>query len=301
MGLFDEFSGERETLGLPGSEDEESFGKIALDYAEDEEGERLFGGDYAAGDDEGAAPAAGTFFFEPLGEGSWRGEFEIVFEVAADGDFFGLSAEGAEAVGVLFGLHEEGGGVAQRGFEERLQVEAEDAEITLPASERAVGDAAADEEHGDVAAARFPKEVGPDLGFEDDYHGGFNGVENAADAEGPVEGEIDYGIGKGHALFGEGVAGEGGGGNDEGALWIGIFQAASKGDAGEGFADRDGVNPDGARMLGGKLFESQNGKAEALPEIGKMFALAQTLDEPIGRRQQGGKAHQYAIKEIHSM
>jgi hypothetical protein len=29
--------------------------------------------------------------------------------------------------------------------------------------------------------------------------------------------------------------------------------------------------------------------------------VAQALDEPIGRGQQGDKAHQKAIKEIHSM
>jgi hypothetical protein len=54
-------------------------------------------------------------------------------------------------------------------------------------------------------------------------------------------------------------------------------------------------------MLGGKFFESRNGKAEALAEIGEIFAMAQALNEPIGRRQQGGQAHQYAIEEIHSM
>jgi len=100
MGFFDEFSGEGETFGLSGSEDEQGFWKIALDHAEDEQGQRLFGGDDAAGYDEGAAAAAGAFFFEPFGKGSGLRQFEIVFQVAADGDFFGWSAEGADAVGV---------------------------------------------------------------------------------------------------------------------------------------------------------------------------------------------------------
>jgi len=191
--------------------------------------------------------------------------------------------------------------VAEGGFEERLQIETEDAKITLPAGKGAIGNAAADEEHWDVAATGFAEEVGPDFGFEDDDGGGFDGVEDAADAESPVEGEKDHGVGEGHALFGESVAGKGGGGDDKGTLGVGIFQAARQGYAGEGFADGDGVNPDGAGMLGGKLFESRNGKAEALAEIGEIFAVAQALDEPIGRRQQGGEAHQYAIEEIHSM
>jgi len=301
MGLFDEIGGEGETLGLAGSEDEQSFWKIALDHAEDEEGERLFGGDDAAGYDEGAAAATGAFFFEPFGEGGGRGQFEVVFQIAADRDFFGWGTEGADAVGVRLGLHEEGGCVAEGGLQERLQEEAECAEITLPAGEGAIGNAAADEKDGDFATAGFAKEVGPDFGFEDDDGGGFDGLDDAADAEGPVEREIDYGIGEGHALFSESVTGKGGGGDDERALRVGVFQAAGEGDAGEGFADGDGVNPDGAWMLGGEFFESRNGKAEALAEIGEIFAVAEALDQPIGRCQQGGKTHQYAIEEIHSM
>src|SRR6267142_2603147 len=62
MGLFDEFGCGSETLGLAGGQDEEGFGKIALDYAEDEKGERFFRGYDATRDDEGAAAAAGDFF-----------------------------------------------------------------------------------------------------------------------------------------------------------------------------------------------------------------------------------------------
>jgi len=91
--------------------------------------------------------------------------------------------------------------LAEGGLEKGLQIETENVEITLPAGEGAVGDAAANEEDGDFAASRFAEEVGPDFGFEDDDDGGFDGVEKAANAEGPVEGEIDYGVGEGHALF----------------------------------------------------------------------------------------------------
>jgi len=191
--------------------------------------------------------------------------------------------------------------LAEGGFQEWLQEESENAEIGLPARERAVGDAAADEEDRDVAAGGFAEEVGPDFGFEDDDDGGIDCFEDATNAEGPVQGEEDYGVCEGHALLGEGVTGEGGGGDDEGALRVGVFQAAGEGDAGEGFADGDGVNPDGAGMLGGELLESQNGKAEALAEIGEIFAVAEALDEPIGRGQKGGQAHQKAVEEIHSM
>src|SRR4029077_5876656 len=109
-----------ETFGLAGSEDEQGSWKIALDYAEDEECKRFFGGDYAAGDNEGAAAVAGAFCFEPVGEWSGRGEFEVVFQVTADGYFLQRGTESANAVGVLLGLHEESRGVVEGGFEERL-------------------------------------------------------------------------------------------------------------------------------------------------------------------------------------
>ena len=84
-------------------------------------------------------------------------------------------------------------------------------------------------------------------------------------------------------------------------MGVGVFEAAGEGYAGEGFADGNSVNPDSAGMLGGEFLESQNGKAEALAKIGEIFAVAQALDEPIGRREQGGEAHQKTVEEIHSM
>ena len=51
MGLFDELGSGGKAFGLARSEDEESFWKIALDYAEDQEGQGFFGGDDAAGYD----------------------------------------------------------------------------------------------------------------------------------------------------------------------------------------------------------------------------------------------------------
>src|SRR5579863_5831405 len=105
VGFFDEFGGGGEAFGLAGSQDEKGFGEIALDYAEDEQSQRLFRGDYAAGDDERSAASTGAFFFQPFCEGSWGWEFEVVFQVAANGDFFGWGAEDADAVGIMPGLH----------------------------------------------------------------------------------------------------------------------------------------------------------------------------------------------------
>jgi hypothetical protein len=51
VGFLDEFGGGDESLGLARSEDQEGFWKISLNYAEDEQGQRLFGGDDTAGYD----------------------------------------------------------------------------------------------------------------------------------------------------------------------------------------------------------------------------------------------------------
>ncbi len=171
----------------------------------------------------------------------------------------------------------------------------------MPASKGTIGDAAADEENGNIAAGGFAQEVGPDFGFEDDDEGRLDGVEDAANAEDPVEGEIDDGIGEGHVFLGQSKSGEGGGGDDQWKLGIGVFEAFGEGDGGKGFTNGDGVNPDGAGAIGGEFLEGGNGKAETLGEIREIFAVTKALDEPIGRRQQGGEAHQKAVEKVHSM
>ena len=301
MGFLDEFGGRGEALGLAGSEDQQGLWEIALDDAEGDEGERLFGGDDTSGDDERTAVAALAFLFQPLREGSGSGKLLIVFEIAADRDAAGRSAKGFDAVGVLLGLHQKGGGVGERGLQERLEVEAKGSQVALPAGERAVRDASADEENGNFALGGFAEEIGPDFGFEDDDESGLRGVKHAADAEDPVEREVDEGVGEGHTFSGEGVAGLRGRGDDEGSLGIGVFEAAGESNAGKGFPDGYGVNPDSARAVGGKFFELRERKTEALAEIGEIFVVAKSLDEPVGRGEQGGEAHQETVNEIHSM
>src|SRR5208283_321464 len=127
--------------------------------------------------------------------------------------------------------------------------------------------ATAEENDGHAALFRFTQEVGPNFGFENDDNGGTDGVEKFADRKNPVEREIDDGIGEGDALLGQRVAGDGGGGNDEWPLWISVAEPFGESNAGEGFADGNGVNPDGTGTLRGQFFQFGDGKAEALPEI----------------------------------
>ena len=225
MRLVDKFGGGGESLGLTRGEDEEGLGKISLNDAKGDERQGLFGGNDAAGNNDGPTAAALGFFGQPGRERRGRRKLHIVFKIAADFDAIRRRAKRANAFGVFGGLHEESGGVRECRSEEGLEIEAEEAEIMLIAREGTVGNAAAEEKNGDIAALGFAEEVGPNLGFENDDDGRINGEENFANRENPIKRKINNGIGKGNALLRQSVRGEGGGGNDERAVRIELVKA----------------------------------------------------------------------------
>lgn len=264
MRFVDEFGGGGEAFWLARSEDEKSFGKISLDDTEGNERKRFFGGHNAAGDDDGPTAAALGFLGQPCGEGRRRGQSHVVLEISADDDTIGRRSKSEDTLGVLLGLHQERGSIGKRGGEERLQVETEQLQVALKASERFFRNATAEENDGNAAVLGFPKEVGPNFGFKNDHDGGTNRVEEFAHTECPIEREVNHSIGVGDALFCQGVAGDGGSGNDESAKWVSVAEALGEGDSRKRFADGNGVNPDGARTVRGQLFQLRYGKAEAL-------------------------------------
>ena len=67
------------------------------------------------------------------------------------------------------------------------------------------------------------------------------GVQQAIDSERPVQREINDGVRKRHALAGEGVPGEGGGGNNQRRGRDRFFQFAGQSDAGENFSHGNSV------------------------------------------------------------
>jgi len=95
------------------------------------------------------------------------------------------------------------------------------------------------------------------------------------------------------------LACDGSRGNDEGPRGVGILQAPSERNAGDGFAYGDGVNPNGARTIRWKFIEARKRKSQAFAKIGQIFVAAQTLHQPVWREQKGGQAHQNAVNEIH--
>ena len=84
--FVDEFGRGVEALRLARRQDQEGIWIFALQSAEGDERQRLFGGDHAAGHDDGSAASAAGFSFQPIRNGSGRGKFEIVFQVAAGAD-----------------------------------------------------------------------------------------------------------------------------------------------------------------------------------------------------------------------
>ena len=205
------------------------------------------------------------------------------------------------AVGVRGRLHKKGGGISKSGFQEWAEVKAEEPEIFLVTREGAVGDATAGEDDGDIAFAGFAQEVGPDFSFENDDESGLHGVENPADAEAPIERKVNHGVGEWHAFFRKRVAGLGGGGYNQGTLRIRFFETLGQRDSGKRFADRHGVNPDSTGAVRWQAVCGGGYEAEAVAEVGKIFSVADALNQPIRCREQGRETHQYAINEVHSI
>jgi hypothetical protein len=59
------------------------------------------------------------------------------------------------------------------------------------------------------------------------------------------------------------------------------------------------MNPYRARTINCQIAERWKGKTESLPQIGKIFSVAQALNEPIRQEEKSREAHEKAVNEIH--
>jgi hypothetical protein len=59
------------------------------------------------------------------------------------------------------------------------------------------------------------------------------------------------------------------------------------------------MNPYSARAVFRQFAQARKRKTKALAKIGKIFAVAQSLHNPVGCEQQGNDAHQQAVDKIH--
>ena len=75
----------------------------------------------AAQEDDGVAALPARFVFEPVRKRGGYGQRLIVFDVAADRDAFGRSAQREDALCVFLALHQESSGIAQCAAKKRAK------------------------------------------------------------------------------------------------------------------------------------------------------------------------------------
>lgn len=139
------------------------------------------------------------------------------------------------------------------------------------AGKGAVGEAGVDDEDERAGAAGFAEEVGPDFGLHDDEQRGAEAAEDAANGEAVIQRDIKDCVGEADKFFfAEGAAGEGGCGDEDGDAGQEGAEAAEEDGGGEGLADADGVQPDGA---GGRRENVRRQESEALAEAAEVAAV----------------------------
>ena len=111
------------------------------------------------------------------------------------------------------------------------------------------------------------KEIGPDLGLDEDQSSGADGVECPVDGAGQVHGVVQDGDIGGEFAAGDGVAGGGGGRQHDRLCWIMDARGGDEFGGDQYFADAHGVDPPGFEQgveLGGDRWAEV---AEALAEV----------------------------------
>ena len=101
----------------------------------------------------------------------------------------------------------------------------------------------------------------------------------------------------GELFAGGGEAGGGAGGEDEGLVW-GVFAPASdEGECGDGFADGDGVDPDGVVELCEALSFGLGVDGDAFPEVDGETASAEDVDEIEWEIEEEGDGEEDAVEQ----
>ena len=196
-------------LGVAGDDGWEGVGGGGGDGAGDGEFFAIVGG---GGEDDGAVGAEGVE--DGLEFGAWGGRWAaagVDFEAAGVVDVLGGDAEVLPDLAVLFVLEGDGVEACEVGFEPVGEAEV--------AACGAGGEAGVDEGDGDVAFLAGEEEVWPGFAFDEDDLGGLEAVEVALEHGWEVEGGVgDAEVGEVGGA-GDGVAGGGAGGEEEGLVW----------------------------------------------------------------------------------
>ena len=167
------------------------------------------------------------------------------------------------------------------------------------AREGAIGNTPADENHGDLPPSGFVKKVWPDLCLEHQHERRPYGLKRATHAEGPVQREINDGVGKWHTFARQRLPGHCRRRNYQRPSGIGLLQTPREGNAGKRFTDTYCMNPDCARGIRRQFGKRRKGESQAFPKVREILSVAQPFHEPVRYQQKGCETHEKAVNEIH--
>src|SRR4051812_29274619 len=144
--------------------------------------------------------------------------------------------------------------------------------MVLVASKRTIGDSSADENHRDILSASLAQKVWPYFRLQHYDQGWTHRAYYPANTKCPIQREIKDCIGELQTFPSECLAGDGRSGDHQWAIWICLFQAFCKGNAGKKLTYRYRVNPDGTRVICRQFVESFGRQAEPLTQVGQIFS-----------------------------
>ena len=169
-----------------------------------------------------------------------RAGVEVVFEIAGGAHRGRPRAEREIPLAHLVALDQNSVG--------RRQHRAEQPGQPLVAREGAVGNTRVDDGQRGAGPLRFPKEVGPDLGFRGDHQRRVQPPQHAAHGKYVIHGRIENTIGQFPQLvLRGGLPGDGSRGNEQLGSWELGAHAAEEIERTQNFAHRNRVQPDRPR------------------------------------------------------
>lgn len=262
------------SFGVARDEDEEEGGVAGAELEEDLGEDEFFAWESASREEDWGMgrKVEGVEKVLAEGDGGWGRGWGVEFGVACEVDAMGGDAE-IDPSGAVCGF---GDG---EGIEEPEEWPGEGL-----GAEEAGGGAwgeSGEEGDGDGEGFRGGEEIWPD-GFDEDEAIRVEDAEGFSDDEWGIDGVIDDLERGGSVGLSEGESGGGGDGEDEGFIGEEEANLGDDLEGEEGFADADGVDPDG--VLGGESGEiiwGEEGEA-----LGEFFAIAAPAEDA---EEEGGK------------
>ena len=262
------------SLGVAWDEDEEEGGVEGAELEEDLGEDEFFAWESASREEDWGILGEVEGVEEVLAEGDrgWGRGWGVEFGVACEVDAVGGDAE-IDPSGAVCGFGD-GEGIEEPEEWTGEGLGAEEASGGAWGESRKEGD-------GDAEGFRGGEKIWPD-GFDEDESIWVEDVEGFSDDEWGIDGVIDDLERGGCVGLSEGESGGGGDGEDEGFIGEEEADLGDDLEGEEGFADADGVDPDG--ILGGESGEiiwGEEGEA-----LGEFFAIAASAEDA---EKEGGK------------